>query len=98
MHNFLWCSYFLTYFFSQVEAIGSDTAAADVTPISGYIYFLEGERYREIQVVSIDDDIPEPSKFYVLQLTNANEGASVELGEHFASITGENTQCKKPAI
>lgn len=84
----LW-DFFGHNYFSQIEAIGSDAAATDVTPVSGYLNFFEGERYREIQVVSVDDGIPEPSKFYVLQLTNANEGARVELGEHFASITGE---------
>ena len=76
-------------FSSQIEAIGTDAAAADVTPISGYIVFAEAQRYQEIQIASIDDTIPEPSKFFTLQLTNAIDGGRVEFGENTAAFTGE---------
>ena len=70
-------------------ALASGTAAAAVTPTSGYLVFPAGVTLQEITVTSKDDSIPEPSQFFTVQLGNTDGGAQIETGESTASLTGE---------
>ncbi len=55
----------------------SDLAASSITPISGYLTYQPGVTIATIRAVTIDDDLPEPSQEFVVQLTSAVGGARI---------------------
>ena len=78
-----------THTSSQVTAIGTDSVSTEAVPTSGYLTFLAGETRGEIVISSIEDDIPEPSKFFTLQLSSSNGGSRIDREEDLAYLTGE---------
>ena len=79
---------FISY--SQISAIATDSTAATLTPVSGYLSFQDGDREFGITITTVDDSTPEPSTFFTLQLTGSNGGSRVEPTASSAAVTGKH--------
>ncbi|XP_066273052.1 adhesion G-protein coupled receptor V1-like isoform X1 [Branchiostoma lanceolatum] len=54
----------------------SQDAAADISPVSGQVVFLDGERYSVLTLSILADTLPELAESYVITLTNITESGS----------------------
>ena len=74
---------------SQVAAIGMDAASSELTPISGYLSFPMTVREGVVNITSLDDEVPEPSRFFTFGLAASNGGSEIAREEGTAYLTGE---------
>eukprot|EP00058_Branchiostoma_floridae_P024219 XP_002609709.1 hypothetical protein BRAFLDRAFT_102479 [Branchiostoma floridae] len=54
----------------------SRDAAADISPVSGQVVFLDGERYSVLTLSILADSLPELAETYIITLTNITESGS----------------------
>ena len=66
-----------------------DAASSEVTPISGYLSFPTTVREGVVSIVSLDDEVPEPSRFFTFGLAASNGGSEIAREEGTAYLTGE---------
>lgn len=60
-----------------MTALTNDLAALSISPISGYLSYQPAVTVETIRAVTIDDDLPEPSRQFVVQLTSTVGGARI---------------------
>ncbi|XP_013407178.1 G-protein coupled receptor 98-like [Lingula anatina] len=58
---------------------GSALVSEDITPVSGTLLFLEGESSKDLILTILGDNIPENDETFVVTLTSATGGASINL-------------------
>ena len=79
------------HLYREIVAIGTDEAALSLSPISGYLSFLEGERTATVDLSTQDDLLPEPSGLFSLQLTASDGGSHIQQSGSTALITGKSS-------
>ncbi len=62
-----------------MTALTNDLAALSISPISGYLSYQPAVTVETIRAVTIDDDLPEPSRQFVVQLTSTVGGARIKV-------------------
>ena len=74
-------------FCSEITSISTDPAALSLTPISGYVSFLDSTAVASFSINSVDDLVPELSQLFTLFLTNVKGGARLNGMQDTAEIT-----------
>ncbi len=67
--------------------VSTDPASSSLTPISGYVSFMDSIASASFLINSVDDSIPEPSQLFTLSLTNVRGGARLNGLQDVAEIT-----------
>ena len=73
----------------EITTISADSAASDITPISGIEVFPVGIALASFTVSSVDDSIPEPSELFTLSLVATSFRATTDSQGSNATLTGE---------
>lgn len=79
----------MVHIYRQISVLSSDSAASDFTPVSGMEEFLPNLALTEFTVQSVDDNIPEPSKMFTMNLVAVSFRASIDSTGDTAMLTGE---------
>ena len=77
---------FNSFFLSQVSTLTNDLAALSITPISGYLTYAPRVTIATISASTIDDDMPEPSQQFTIQLANTAGGARINPSSSTATL------------
>jgi len=73
----------------DVTLLSGGSAAAHVTPITGYLQYQQGVDVQSIMVTSIDDDIAEPSTPLVVSLGfSSSKGRIIDRPNSQANLRG----------
>lgn len=92
--NLLWEKFFCC--FSEINEIYHTPAQLDVTPISGYLIYLEGNREKNLTLTSLQDQEEESEEVFSVRLLGAKNGGTLSETDHTAILTSQwNEHCSK---
>ncbi|XP_069137444.1 adhesion G-protein coupled receptor V1-like isoform X2 [Argopecten irradians] len=72
---------------SHILELYNSPAAADLTPVSGYMTYRQGESSKGITIHTVQDTIDEQNEIYKVKLLGASNGASLSVTDSMARIT-----------
>ncbi|OWF54008.1 G-protein coupled receptor 98 [Mizuhopecten yessoensis] len=72
---------------SHLMELYNTPAAADLTPISGYLSYRQGVSSQDITIQTVQDTIDEQNEVYKVKLLSASNGASLSLTDSSSHIT-----------
>lgn len=64
-------------------------AQLDVTPISGYLIYLEGNREKNLTLTSLQDQEEESDEVFSVHLLGAKNGGTLAENDHIATLMSE---------
>ena len=67
-------------------------SSRDLSPISGYVTFTDGELRQDIVITAVDDHEEEANDVFSVKLISAMGGATVSLDQATATLTGNITR------
>jgi hypothetical protein len=74
-------------FYSEISEIYLTPALLDVTPISGYLIYLEGNREKNLTLTSLQDREEESEEVFSVRLLAAKNGGTLSEKDHIATLT-----------
>ncbi|XP_061172919.1 adhesion G-protein coupled receptor V1-like [Saccostrea echinata] len=72
---------------SQRNEIYQTPAQFDVTPISGYLIYLEGNREKNLTLTSLQDQEEENDEVFTVRLLGAKNGGTISQKDNIATLT-----------
>ena len=73
----------------QVAVLSYDTAAADLSPITGILTFSPGVTWGTVQIKALPDSTPEPSEAFYVQLADSGRLGRIDGSSASSLLTGE---------
>lgn len=74
---------------SEINEIYYTPAQLDVTPISGYLIYLEGNREKNLTLTSLQDQEEESEEVFSVRLLGAKNGGTLSEIDHTATLTSQ---------
>ncbi len=78
----------LLFLSSEILELYDTPSVNDLNPISGYVYFAEGDAVKQITIHALDDEEEEPKDVFTVKMISASNGARVSSEAGIATLTG----------
>ncbi|XP_060082724.1 adhesion G-protein coupled receptor V1-like [Ylistrum balloti] len=72
---------------NHIMELYNNPAAADLTPVSGYMTYHQGQTSQNITIHSVQDTLDEENEVYKVKLLSASNGASLSVTDSTSRIT-----------